>query len=103
VKSSRRPSRKVLCVLLTKHTVTEVARMYRMLPTSVRRWAKYYGIPPKSQGERHHNARLSEDDVRLVRALYAEGLRQVDIAEKFGIGQTTVSNVLNFVTWRHVL
>lgn len=44
-------------------------------------------------GESHHNAKLSDADVELIVALCAEGLRQTDIADKFGVSRYTVSSI----------
>ena len=36
-------------------------------------------------GETHPRARISDDDVVMIRALYQKGLKYRDIAEKFDI------------------
>jgi hypothetical protein len=55
-----------------------------------------------------HQAKLTPDDVRLIRQLHAEGLelkRQADaltvraIAAKFGVGPSAISDICRFVTW----
>ncbi len=52
-------------------------------------------------GERAPNARLTEQAVREVHRL-ASSMTQIRIAEQFGVSSTTISNILNGVTWRHV-
>ncbi len=52
-------------------------------------------------GERAPNARLTQDDVREVHRL-AGSMKQARIAERFRVSATTISNILNGVTWRHV-
>lgn len=56
--------------------------------------------------EPHHNAKLTPDDVQLIRALAAERAKlreqadrisQKALAEKFGVSQTTISCVENYV------
>jgi len=42
------------------------------------------------------NQKLSVDDVRAIRALYAEGIRQHPIAALFGVGQDQISRIVNF-------
>lgn len=55
------------------------------------------------RGTRSSKAKLTEDQVRQMRALYATGaVRKVDLAAQFGIGFSTVRQVLNRQTWRHV-
>ncbi len=52
-------------------------------------------------GERAPNARLTEDEVKEVHRL-AGSMTQARIAELFRVSETTISNILNGVTWRHV-
>ncbi|WP_419740728.1 hypothetical protein [Ruegeria sp.] len=52
-------------------------------------------------GERAPNARLTHDDVREVHRL-ASSMKQARIADRFRVSTTTISNILNGVTWRHV-
>ncbi len=44
-------------------------------------------------GESHPRARLSDDDVRLVRALHEEGLGYRRIAVKFEVGISTIRDI----------
>lgn len=52
-------------------------------------------------GERAPNAQLAEHAVREVHRL-ASTMTQARIADQFGVSSTTISNILNGVTWRHV-
>ncbi len=55
------------------------------------------------RGERHVNAKLTEDDVREIRRLYAAGIaKQQGLAERFGVSQVKVSQILLRKSWRHV-
>lgn len=54
-------------------------------------------------GETHPRAKLTEDDVRRIRDLYKIGLSQHKIAEKFGVNQGTVSQILSGKIWTHVV
>lgn len=57
-------------------------------------------------------AKLTDDDVRLMRRLHQEGRAEIDrirsyctmraLAEKFGVHRRTVEKVLSYSTWRHV-
>jgi len=51
------------------------------------------------RGERSPNAKLTEDDVRKIRA--AKG-KQRDIAKRFGVGQASVWRIRHKITWGHV-
>lgn len=56
------------------------------------------------RGESAPRAKLTDDAVREIRALYAAGgWRQKDLAARFGIGQMTVSYIVRRVTWQHVI
>ena len=54
------------------------------------------------KGEAHWKAKLCEDDVRLIRMLYHEGLSQGAIARKFEVGWNTVHDICIYKTWKHV-
>lgn len=48
------------------------------------------------RGETHPRAKLSDDDVRLVRELKDEGLGYGEIAKKFETNRYTVRNVCTY-------
>ena len=55
------------------------------------------------RGERHGCAKLTENDVRAIRAEYAVGgTQQRALAGKYGISRTTVREIVNRHTWAHV-
>lgn len=63
------------------------------------------------KGSKHHNAKITEEDVALILELYEEGkaLRQrlrtlslKGIGEKFGIKPQTVYDIVSGRSWRHV-
>lgn len=53
-------------------------------------------------GEKHGRAKLTEDDVREIRRLHKIGMRQVDLAEIFGIRQSKISSAIIGKTWAHI-
>jgi len=54
-------------------------------------------------GENHPQSKLTKDDVRSIRRLYASGdFIQQELAERFGIDRTTVSDITRHKHWRHV-
>jgi hypothetical protein len=57
---------------------------------------------PRNTGRANPRAKLSDDDVRAIRVMVAEGQRQVDVAAAFGIGQPQVSDIARRVKWTHV-
>jgi hypothetical protein len=52
-----------------------------------------------ARGERQASAKLTDDDVRAIRA--AAGSDRA-VAKRFGVGHATVSTIRRRVTWRHV-
>lgn len=45
-------------------------------------------------------SKITEKDVRYIRA---SGLKQVELAKKFGLKQSTVCNIMTRKIWKHVL
>ena len=52
-----------------------------------------------ARGEKARSAKLTEDAVREVRKLLAQGVKQTEVAKQLGVAKQTVSNVKNGVTW----
>jgi hypothetical protein len=58
----------------------------------------------ESHGEEHHNAKLTESDVREIRRRRAMcGEKYQDIGEEFGISRTQASAIVRGLWWRHVV
>lgn len=55
-----------------------------------------------NKGEKHGMAKLTDDSVRAIRQLSAEGWLGSTIAERFGVTPMAVSNVLSGKSWSHV-
>jgi len=56
------------------------------------------------RGATNGNAKLSDDAVREIRRLYAEGgISQTALGRDFGIAQTGVSSIVRHETWTHVV
>jgi len=55
------------------------------------------------RGADHPNAKLTEDNVRRIRALDAEGVTCIAMMREFGIDRRTLYDVRSGKTWRHVL
>lgn len=53
-------------------------------------------------GERNPRAKLSDDDIRRIRALNRTGVSYRAIAEQFGISDVTVSRICRKLIWKHV-
>lgn len=65
-----------------------------------------YRLRPETvpRGERHGRAKLTEQDVTSIREMYSSRPRptQKDIAARFGISISTVSDIVNRKRWAHV-
>ena len=55
----------------------------------------------QATGSKIRTTILDVDRVREIRRLYAEGIRQVDLASRFGIDQTTTSQIVRRKTWKY--
>ena len=54
------------------------------------------------RGERHPRAKLSADDVRMIRRRHAAGESFSSIAADHGVARKTIASVVHRHTWRHV-
>lgn len=54
------------------------------------------------RGSRHGKAKLTEQDVREIRELAANGTSTAGLARRFAVSEYCVYAVVNRVTWRHV-
>jgi hypothetical protein len=56
-----------------------------------------------NRGDRHWKAKLTEGDVRAIRAEYATGLvTQAQIGARYGTCQVNVSDIVNGKLWAHL-
>lgn len=58
-----------------------------------------YGVDEKGNrlGEAHQRAKLSDEDVELIRAIYEEGMESMaTLAVVFGVGKTTIADIIGF-------
>jgi len=53
-------------------------------------------------GESHHSAKLTASQVIEIRALAAQGAPQPEIAKRFGITQSNVSQIVLYKSWKHI-
>lgn len=53
-------------------------------------------------GERHGKSKLTAPKVSEIRSLYASGVSQQEIADRFGITRGNVGFIVSHKTWRHV-
>lgn len=70
---------------------------------SFRALGKVMGYNNQSKGEKHHNSRFTESDIRAIRALYEKGHTQVEIAKRFQTKQSKISEIVLRKSWKHVV
>ncbi|MEC4763818.1 hypothetical protein VT930_11955 [Mycobacterium sherrisii] len=54
------------------------------------------------RGEDHHHAKLNENTVHEIRAAYAAGATQRDLAKQHGVSEIAILCVVHGRTWGHV-
>lgn len=57
---------------------------------------------PSFKGEGNAMVKLTDDDVRTIRALCAKGMKQRVVAEQFGVKQANISCIVTRKTWAHI-
>ena len=60
--------------------------------------------PPerKARGEKHGNAKLTDDLVRAIRAEVAAGMSKRSVAQRYGISRPVVTGIVERTSWMHV-
>lgn len=58
--------------------------------------------PRGPNGERHSQAKLTDDQVREILVLHRMGVTQVVIAEQFPVGRTMISRIVRRKFWSHI-
>ena len=54
------------------------------------------------RGSAHGRAKLSEFEVLEMRARYADGVTQKQLAAEYGVAQVTVGGIIRRKLWHHV-
>lgn len=63
-------------------------------------WSKKRHKPVKLTGETNPQSKLTEDDVRAIRA--AVGVKQKDLAKKYGVDRAHISQIRSGGRWGHI-
>lgn len=79
--------------------IKEMAADYGVSYQTLWKWRRAAGATCQTNGEAHWNSKLTRTDAELIRDLYAQGLMQKEIAEKFDVAPNTVHNIIHFATW----
>lgn len=51
------------------------------------------------RGEKHHGAKLAEEDVIAIRAAHADGAKGVELAAQYGVAKSQISRIVNGTRW----
>lgn len=100
--TTKRPPLLELCRMMKEHTVWELTRKYGVCRHTIWRWCADYGIESIHRGERHHSAKVTEQDVRHIRLLRNDGMKVSELSEKFELSCVSVNKILSGKTWKHV-
>lgn len=57
---------------------------------------------PRTPGEAHHNAKLTDAEVKAIRAARASGRKFKDIAQQHGISVGNAERIVHRRAWRHI-
>lgn len=63
-----------------------------------------FGVKPESpvKGESHHLSVLTKEKVLEIRAKHSDGQSGNSLAKEYGIGEATVRQIVNRVTWKDI-
>jgi hypothetical protein len=53
-------------------------------------------------GTKQGAAKLTPDDVRAIRAAYAQGILMRELARRYGVGKSAIQCAIRRETWRHI-
>lgn len=56
----------------------------------------------RPRGSRHANAKLTEEQVAMVRELVRKGRSCRSVAGRLGVNKSTIQRAVRFESWRHV-
>jgi len=67
----------------------------------------------RPRGSNHHSTKLTEQNVRFIRKVYYRGVNKFtpisqgkmnlrQLADKFNCGKSTISNIVNGKSWKHI-
>jgi len=61
-----------------------------------------HGLQKCGPGEKHYNARLTDNDIREIRMRFSNGESQIDIAKDFNMTISSIYGIVNRKTWKHI-
>lgn len=72
--------------------------------TGERHWTRInpQAIKPINQGEKSHTAKLTPQDVRMIRIRANHGEAQKEIAKDYPVNSSTISGIITRKYWKHI-
>lgn len=58
---------------------------------------------PHRRGQDHGRAKLTDDQVRVIRTLQARGVSQAELARTYGVSAQAIHYVVSGKAWKHLL
>jgi HNH endonuclease len=55
-----------------------------------------------SVGEKHVRAKLTNESVQAIRSAFAAGTSAAHLSRQYKVNQSTISQVVNRITWKHI-
>jgi len=65
-------------------------------------WRKHRHASHYNRGDAHPQSKLTRKAVEEIRRRFTEGALQSVLAAEFGVGQTAISKIVNYLTWNEV-
>jgi len=65
-------------------------------------WHAVHILKSHQRGERNGLAKLTDQNILDIRTLLKRKVRQVDIADTFGVDQSAISYIKSGLTWTHI-
>lgn len=60
------------------------------------------GLRRGIKGEKHHNSKLTEKDINLIKDLKSKGISNLELSNKFKVNKGHISRIVNKRSWRHL-
>jgi len=83
-------------------TDNRVENLELVTPEQNRQQARDKGLVQSRKGEANPAAKLTEDDVRAIRRLRAEGVTAIKVAQRFGVTERVVFRIQHRKSWTHL-
>ena len=106
IKRSEATRAKLRAIVKTPEWRANLAKAHRGKPAThaqMRCLAMGQSAPKDKAGVKNGRAKLTDDDVRAIRRMYAAGgVSLLALADEFGVDQTAVGFIVRRVRWTHV-